>query len=231
MRILALADEPDARLWSERCKEMLEGTDLILSAGDLPSSYLSYLTCFTHAPILYVRGNHDASYAEKPPEGCTCVDGRVVNINGVRVLGLGGSMRYRPSGCMYTEEEMRARIRGMGRQLRAMRGFDILLTHAPVKDLGDQPDLAHRGFACFAELIRKYRPAVMFHGHVHQAYTASFVRIRDLDGVPVINACGSWFFDLPDDREQQKPRWYAGALEKKIGKKMERASVGQRKQL
>ena len=230
MRILVLADEPDSRLWGERCRELLEGTELILSAGDLPASYLSYLTCFTHAPILYVHGNHDTSYAEKPPEGCICVDGRVVNVNGVRVLGLGGSMRYRPSGCMYTEEEMRSRIRAVGRQLRAMRGFDILLTHAPVKGLGDQPDQAHRGFECFADLIRKYRPAVMFHGHVHQAYTTAFVRARDLDGVPVINACGTYWFDLPDDREKREPRWYAGALEKRVEKKMER-SIRQRKQL
>lgn len=231
MRILALADEPDNRLWSERCKELLEGTDLILSAGDLPSSYLSYLTCFTHAPILYVHGNHDTSYAEKPPEGCVCVEGRVVNVNGVRVLGLGGSMRYRPSECMYTEEEMRSRIRAAGRQLRAMRGFDILLTHAPVKGLGDQSDLAHRGFECFADLIRKYRPAVMFHGHIHSSYTTAFVRTRTLDGIPVINACGMTFFDLPDHREKTIPRWYAGALEKRMEKKMDRASVRQRKQL
>ena len=62
MKILAIADEPSNRLWSEQCREALRGVDLILSAGDLPGTYLSYLTCFTNAPIVYVRGNHDDRY-------------------------------------------------------------------------------------------------------------------------------------------------------------------------
>ena len=59
MRILAIADEPSEKLWGDRCRESLRGIDLILSAGDLPSSYLSFLTCFTSAPVIYVHGNHD----------------------------------------------------------------------------------------------------------------------------------------------------------------------------
>ena len=34
--------------------ERLEGVDLILSAGDLPAEYLSFLTCFTSVSILPV---------------------------------------------------------------------------------------------------------------------------------------------------------------------------------
>ena len=35
MRILAVSDEPSGKLWGSRCREALEGVDLILSAGDL----------------------------------------------------------------------------------------------------------------------------------------------------------------------------------------------------
>ena len=231
MRVLALADEPNNRLWGEKCKEMLEGTDLILSAGDLPASYLSFLTCFTHAPILYVHGNHDDKYAQKPPEGCICADGRIVTVNGVRILGLGGSMRYRPGGVMYTEEEMRGRICRVKGQIRAHGGFDILLTHAPMKGLGDQPDHAHQGFACFETLLSRYRPAVMVHGHVHQSYTSAFVRIREYNGIPVINASESWFFELPETPDRKEPRWYAGVQERRIEKKMNKELFGHRKQL
>lgn len=230
MRILALADEPNDKLWGERSRELLEGTDLILSAGDLPSSYLSYLTCFTSAPILYVHGNHDEKYEQNPPEGCICAEDRIVTVNGVRILGLGGSMRYRPSGCMYTEDEMRSRIRRVKKQIRAHNGFDILLTHAPVKGLGDQPDLAHQGFACFETLLEQYQPAVMFHGHVHRSYTTSFVQERECHGVPVINACGSYVFDLPET-EKKEPRWYAGIQEKRIERKINKDLFGHRKQL
>ena len=201
MHLLVLADEPINRLWGEYGKETLRAADLILSCGDLPASYLSYMTCFTSAPVIYVRGNHDTHYDKAPPEGCICADDKVVLAGGLRILGLGGSMRYRPdSTCMYTEKEMAARIAHLRRQLWLTGGFDILLAHSPLAGLGDQEDLPHRGFECLKTLLRDHRPAVMFHGHVHQAYSANhFVRVRDFEGIPVINACGSYEMDFPAD--------------------------------
>lgn len=206
MRILALADEPSDRLWGERCREALSGIDLILSAGDLPSSYLSFITCFTNAPVVYVHGNHDDKYAQKPPEGCLCADGKVVQLKGVRILGLGGSLRYRPDAVnMYSEQEMEDRIRSLRGKLRSTGGFDILLTHSPIRGVGDQDHISHRGFECFGPLLDKYRPAVMIHGHVHQAYSVFFQRQREYHGIPVINASTSYVFDLPETPDRKEP--------------------------
>ena len=206
MRILAISDEPSPRLWGGMCREALQGVDLILSAGDLPSSYLSYLTCFSPAPVVYVHGNHDDCYAQKPPEGCLCADGRIVLVNGLRILGLGGSIRYRPDAVnMYSEQEMEDRIRSLRWNLRSTGGFDILLTHSPIRGVGDQEHISHRGFECFGPLLDKYRPAVMIHGHVHQAYSAFFQRQRDYHGIPVINASTSYVFDLPDTPDRKEP--------------------------
>lgn len=206
MRILALADEPSDRLWGERCREALSGIDLILSAGDLPSSYLSFITCFTNAPVVYVHGNHDDKYAQKPPEGCLCADGKVVQLKGVRILGLGGSLRYRPDAVnMYSEQEMEDRIRSLRGKLHSTGGFDILLTHSPIRGVGDQDHISHRGFECFGPLLDKYRPAVMIHGHVHQAYSAFFQRQREYHGIPVINASTSYVFDLPETPDRKEP--------------------------
>ena len=206
MRILALADEPSDRLWSDRCRDALSGIDLILSAGDLPSSYLSFITCFTNAPVIYVHGNHDDKYAQKPPEGCLCADGKIVQLKGVRILGLGGSLRYRPDAVnMYSEQEMEDRIRSLRWNLRSTGGFDILLTHSPIRGVGDQEHISHRGFECFGPLLDKYHPAVMIHGHVHQAYSAFFQRQRDYHGIPVINASTSYVFDLPDTPDRKEP--------------------------
>ena len=206
MRVLALSDEPSARLWGDQCRELLRGIDLILSAGDLPASYLSFLTCFTSAPVIYVHGNHDDHYQQKPPEGCLCADGKIVLVRGVRILGLGGSVRYRPGVVnMYSEEDMAGRIFSLRRKLRATGGFDILLTHAPIRGLGDQENLTHRGFECFGPLLDRYHPAVMIHGHVHQSYSAFFQREHDYHGIPVINASTSYEFDLPETPNRQEP--------------------------
>ncbi|MBQ3705963.1 MAG: metallophosphoesterase family protein [Clostridia bacterium] len=201
MKILVLADEPVQRLWGEYGLDTLRQADLVLSCGDLPSSYLSYMTCFCPGPVVYVHGNHDDHYDKKPPEGCINAEGHVVMVNGIRILGLGGSMRYRP-GCptMFSEAEMSARIRKLRRELKGTGGFDLLLAHSPIAGVGDQPDLPHRGFECFKPLLSEYRPRVMFHGHVHQAYAAvNFVREREYEGIPVINACGSYLYDWPDE--------------------------------
>ena len=99
MKILLLADEPNLRLWDYLDRTLLEGIDLILS----------FLTCFTDAPILYIHGNHDASYEQNPPEGCVCIEDSVYDFHGVRILGLGGSMRYKPGPHQYTDREMARR--------------------------------------------------------------------------------------------------------------------------
>lgn len=196
MKILLLADQPEPTLWEFLDRRKLEGVDLILSCGDLPAEYLSFLTCFTHAPILYIHGNHDARYEKKPPEGCICIEDMVYVHEGVRILGLGGSMRYRKGPHQYTEREMARRVRKLRFSLWRRRGIDILLTHSPAFELGDDTDLAHRGFKTFLHIIDKYHPRLMAHGHVHQSYRHDFVRSRERGQTQVINACGYCYFDL-----------------------------------
>lgn len=196
MRIMFLADQAVPTLWEHLDRSKLEGVDLILSCGDLPAEYLSFLTCFTHAPILYIHGNHDGKYEKKPPEGCVCIEDKVYVHNGVRILGLGGSMRYNCGPHQYTELEMWRRVRRLFFRLWYTKGFDILLTHSPALGLGDDADLAHRGFEIFLQLIDKYHPRVMAHGHVHQSYRFDFKRERQRGDTLVINAFGHYVLDL-----------------------------------
>lgn len=197
MKILLLADEPDKMLWDHLQRERLEGIELILSCGDLPASYLSFLTCFTDAPILYVCGNHDTRYEVKPPEGCICIEDDVYVHKGIRIVGLGGCMRYKPGTCQYTEKQMAKRAKKLRWKLWRKKGFDILVTHAPALHLGDDTDLCHRGFQTFLDMMDKYKPAFMVHGHVHQSYTSHFQRERHYGETEVINAYGTYVIDYP----------------------------------
>ena len=198
MKILLLADEPEPMLWEHLDRRRLEGIDLILSCGDLPASYLSFLTCFVRVPILYVHGNHDDRYEIKPPEGCDCIDDMLYVHKGVRILGLGGCMRYKPGTNQYTEEQMEKRVSRLWWKLWRSKGFDILLTHAPAFEIGDDKDLCHRGFQVFRDLMDRNHPAVMAHGHVHKSYTANFIRERKYGETRVINAFGSFVIEIPD---------------------------------
>ena len=107
-------------------------------------------------------------------------------------MGLGGCPTYSGGPHQYTERQMRARIRRLRFKLWRYRGVDVVLSHAPVYGYGDMPDLAHRGFECFRELIDKYQPKLWIHGHVHQRYGTEFVRVRTRGSTRIVNACAKW---------------------------------------
>ena len=230
MKILLISDTEEKTFWDNWTRataESLADVDLVLSAGDLNPLYLEFLVTMLNVPLVYVRGNHDGMYDEEPPEGCENADGKVVEVEcgrgvssqKIRILGLGGSMRYRDdSADMYTEREMEARIKGAERIIRKRRlirivtglvrpaekgsdekdrpDFDILLTHAPCRGYGDMEDLPHRGFECFNELLNKYSPQLHCYGHVHREYGRIDRTIRHPSGTLLINCSGHQIIDF-----------------------------------
>ena len=196
MKILLLSDVESRALWDCYRPGRLDGIDLILSCGDLKADYLSFLVTMANVPLLYVHGNHDASYAKFPPEGCECVDGKLVTVNGLRILGLGGSMRYNGSAHQYTERQMAWRLMGLWPKLLLAGGADIVLTHAPARGVGDADDPAHRGFACFRRLLDTFRPGYLVHGHVHMNYGANVPRVLTYGETTVINAFERYILEI-----------------------------------
>lgn len=191
-RLLAIADEVDRELYDPQIKEL--DVQLVLSCGDLPFEYLEFIVSALNVPLLYVPGNHDPDLKGRPldediisltgfkkpweteplgPLGCTNIDGRIVDDAGLRVAGLGGSVRYSKGPNQYTQAEMRRRalrleLRARARRLRDGRGLDFFIAHSPPAGVGDDPeDPAHRGFESFNRLAEKLSPRLLLHGHVH----------------------------------------------------------------
>ena len=202
MKILLISDEEDKYLWDFYQPGRLKGIDLILSAGDLKAEYLSFLVTMANRPLLYVPGNHDGSYAQRPPEGCQCIDGKLVTVAGLRILGLGGSALYNGGPNQYTEREMRRRIDRMRLKLALAGGVDIVLTHAPVRGFGDEDNMTHRGFEAFFPLLDKYRPRYLVHGHIHQRYGVNRPRSFQYGQTTIINATGRYVLEIPDKKEE-----------------------------
>lgn len=188
MRVLAVGDIPSPYYYEYYRPGMLEPFDLILACGDLRQEYLEFLATLARCPVVYVRGNHDDSYAQSPPTGCICAEDRIVVCQGLRILGLGGSYRYRKGDNMYTEGQMRRRILRLGPQLWRNHGFDILLTHAPARHINDLDTLPHQGFQCFVDLIDQYKPAFFIHGHVHRSYGINIPQYTLRGTTKIINA-------------------------------------------
>ncbi len=195
MRILAVSDVESKLYWDYYERGMLDDIDLIISCGDLDPRYLSFLVTMASVPVIYVHGNHDTKYESVPPEGCVCIEDDIYVYQGVRILGLGGSMRYKPGVHQYTEREMQKRIRKLRFRLWRMGGFDILVTHAPAYQLNDGLDLPHQGFRAFLDLMEKYRPKFFLHGHVHITYGRKHKRYDKYEDTHVINAFDKCIFD------------------------------------
>ena len=198
MKILTVSDEECLALWDFYVPGRLKEYDLILSCGDLNASYLSFLVTMARCPVLYVHGNHDGSYRTRPPEGCDCIDEAIVEYNGLRILGLGGCLRYHPGEHQYTEKEMRARIRQLKWRLKLLGGVDIVVTHAPPEGLGDGEDPAHWGFAALKELLDQYHPQYLIHGHVHTRYGAVQSRTLEYGPTTIVNACERYVLDIQE---------------------------------
>jgi predicted phosphodiesterase len=207
-RILAVADEVDETLGPQTLARLRP--DLVLSCGDLPFEYLEYLVTTVNVPLLYVPGNHDPDLgrtriesswlprlelkdARDPPGplGCTNVDGRIEDGAGLRVAGLGGSIRYREGSNQYTQDQMARRARRLRRRaarrgIRDRRGVDVVISHGAPYGLGDEDDPAHVGFEALTWLIKRLSPRLLVHGHIHPFGQAKQDRV--LGATTVVNA-------------------------------------------
>lgn len=196
MKLLLVSDKESPYFWDYYQPGRLDEYDLMISCGDLKANYLSFLVTMGRAPLLYVHGNHDLTYDTRPPEGCDCIEDKVVKINGVRILGLGGSTKYSGGPHQYTERQMERRIRRLWFQLKRSKGVDIVVTHSPAEGYGDGEDYAHRGFACFLPLLDKYQPKYLVHGHVHANYGANLPRVHQYGNTTIINAYERYVLEL-----------------------------------
>ena len=193
MKILVISDVESSILY-ERCGAANGDTvDIVISCGDLPLDYLEFIVTMVNVPCYYVPGNHDERFLDAAPPGWNTLDGRIISHHGVNILGLGGSMRYKPGPFQYSETEMKVRfLRLLPAIWLHQRRIDILVTHAPAYGLGDLEG-PHRGFKTFRSIIETYKPKYHLHGHVHLSYSQQPRRQRH-DQTNIINGYDHYMF-------------------------------------
>jgi Icc-related predicted phosphoesterase len=201
VKILCISDRVEPMLYGPKLTSYAEGVEAVISCGDLPFDYLEYIVTFLGAPVFYVLGNHDPS-PEGPerPEGCTPLDGRVVDADGVVLAGLSGSRLYSGGPNQYTERQMRRRARALSARIlcRKFAGRpepQIFVSHAPPFGSGDREDPAHIGFKSFLGLIDRHKPSLWLHGHVH-LYGPEGQRVAHRGETKIINTFGHLLLEV-----------------------------------
>jgi uncharacterized protein len=212
MRILTVSDKIEPVLFSSYIGERVGKVDLVLACGDLPYDYLGYIHDALNVPLFFVHGNHDR--VTPPPETNAILASpdrltwavnlhcRTVSYRGLLVAGLEGAPQYNPGApFQYTAAEVAwqalwLRPRLYWNRLRYGRYLDILVTHAPPRGIHDEDDLAHQGFVAYLDLMRRFRPLLMVHGHQH-IYNRSKQEVQTpYARTQVINTYGYWILEL-----------------------------------
>lgn len=148
MKILAVADEESKYLWEYYEPSKLRDIDLIIGCGDLSRHYMNFLSDAAPVPVLYVHGNHDASYDREPPRGAICIDDDLYWYKGYRIVGLGGSCRYRAGAWQFTEAEMKRRISHLRSKIQHAGGWISLLPMRRCTAMGISATCRTAGLRC-----------------------------------------------------------------------------------
>jgi len=222
MKILCIADTVDPLVDSLGIKERFGDVDLVLSAGDLPMEYLSYIVSMLNKPLLFVFGNHNltdlplyrpAAATKQEHErlnmhdfsrfiGATYVGFKVKRESDLIVFGLGGSLKYNNGPNQFSQLQMWimafAKVPALlWNKLTRGRAVDIILTHAPPSGIHDKEDKCHRGFKAFLWLMTVFKPRYLVHGHIH-LYDAREKRATVFGDTTVLNAYGYQIIDTGD---------------------------------
>jgi len=198
MKILSVSDRVESILYDQFDADLFPGVDLVLSCGDLPPEYLMFLVTKFNVPLFYVKGNHDIRYDSKPPVRCIDLNAKLIQFQGLNLLGLEGSHWYNGGPNQYTEAEMRKTIRLLRPKIWWQGGVDIIITHAPPRHIHDAEDPCHKGFESFRWLIDRYAPAYFIHGHIHLNFNSPSERITTVNRTKVVNSYGYFLFEIND---------------------------------
>lgn len=211
MKIMAVSDRVLDSIYCSNIREKYPDIDFLIGCGDLPFYYLEFLVSAFDVPLVYVRGNHDTGpqYTVEGRvltgvQGGMDIHGQVVQVKGLLIAGLEGSMRYRPNApLMYSEQEMRFQLARLIPRLawyrqRHGRSPDFFVTHSPPYGIHDQPDLAHTGFKIFLPFLRLFKPRYHLHGHIH-LYRQDIPRVTQFEQTTVINVFPYRVFDYDPD--------------------------------
>jgi Icc-related predicted phosphoesterase len=208
MKLLVISDIIVENLYNAQIYERAAGVNLVISCGDLPDEYISFVVSMLNVPAYQVRGNH--SEARRPDQGILFEPGgainlhrRVIRAGGLLLAGVDGCNRYRPGEFQYSQAEMWRHVTALlpgllWNRLRYGRFLDIFVTHAPPAGIHDEDDLPHHGIRAFRWLVDTFQPRYHLHGHIH-VYRNDQQTITPCGQTQVINTYGYRLLEIEGD--------------------------------
>ncbi len=192
MAKLLLISDTHGHFGFPACKEQIErmyaeDVDAIICMGDVYEAELTLAKTIADGkgvPIFGIPGNHEPKTAVSE-HGIENIHGKVVEICGVKIAGIGGCSRYKDDNArLFLTEKESVDLAS------AMEPADILITHSPTVKGFEHKDPVHRGLLGVDKYISLYSPAYHFYGHVHERGTGKYVVKKGLFKRAVTKQCG-----------------------------------------
>ncbi|MCL2389031.1 MAG: metallophosphoesterase [Elusimicrobia bacterium] len=224
MKILAISDVEDRALekLASESPDKLKDLRAICSCGDLRPKYIEYITDSIRKDLYFVEGNHHTLERRKGSSLASFYDkDKHLEIGGINLhahavaydeyifAGFGGTMDYSGGPMQFSEDKMAKLVAKVQRKIKLISLMDLLqgkkikrktivLSHAPPFGIHDKEDICHTGFKCFNDFIKKNKPVVWLHGHIHfQDQTRHQESI--VENTKIINVFGSKIIEISGD--------------------------------
>lgn len=189
-KLFLFSDVHSNTAYCEKIVERAGEYDLVIGAGDfciarrgleVSTRILSQIT----VPAIFIPGNAE-SYEELQAAyaghlNITILHGNSCEHLGYRFFGLGGGIPITPFGAWsYDLSEAQA-----AEHLNEAAGTDVLITHAPPKNVGDSDSRGrHLGSQAIYDFIQSYQPILHVCGHIHESWRS----IAQIGATKTINA-------------------------------------------
>lgn len=167
--LLVIADT-HGTLDEDKFKQYLENKqyNICIMLGDHYNRDIDIILRYVDkSKICGIKGNHDYDYLSD--YGIPNINGQVIEINDVKILGMEGSFKYKPVDFpSFTQEDSIS-------FLESKPKVDILVTHDKKFDYEKLKDPAHQGLIGITNYIFKNKIPVHIHGHIHEPYMKKMI--------------------------------------------------------
>ncbi len=216
IKILAVSDQVDPRVYSTSLKDRFGDVDLVISCGDLSYLYLEYIITVLNKPLYFVHGNHDPleelnmGQPRSYPHGGLDLHSKIFRQHGLLLTGIEGSIQYnRRTPYQYTQGRFWSSVLRLVpgllyNRLRYGRFLDVFVSHAPPRGFHEGSDWTHQGINAFRWLIDTFQPALHVHGHIH-IYFPHQIRESSYKSTRIVNAFQSVVLEIPQHSSGKLP--------------------------
>lgn len=142
--------------------------DVCLLLGDFGSNDLPIILKYIDKEKIYaLLGNHDYNYIKDYE--LNNLNGKIININGVKLLGIEGSFKYKPVNFPSFSQKDSIIF------LNDKESVDILISHDTKFNDKAFNDPAHQGLFGITYYLYKNNVPYHIHGHIHSRYKKKMI--------------------------------------------------------